>query len=332
MAIPNSPRVNATTSGALSAAVVENSFFRSLEQMEKQVPQEIKDLYIIADPSTGDSELYAQYGSSPIWTMWRRGASRKIDAITEFYYTIVNKNWSCVIQYHRDTRADDRTGTFDAKILDVSKRYAFLQVDIAAQLLESTANPDLLDTIPNTYYGLSLFNSNYTFATGGNIITGQGITTESAVRDDLFNVQERFRSMVDEANRRYWESGDVDFSNFIVIIPNNQTQVWDQIVNAQIVPGGFAQTSTKSNTLYGKGLRVYVETRLTDSNDWYVALTANPSIRPFVYQPRQEPEFIKKNMENSDHAFETGLELIGGSARAGYSVYEPRSIVKVSNA
>lgn len=331
MAIPTTPRVNATTSGALSAAVVENSFFRSLEQMEQEVPQEIRDLFIVAEPSSGQEELYAQFGSIPSFRRWDKGESRKYSAINEFYYTIVNKNWEATIQIHKDTRADDRTGTLDSKVNALAKRWAFLDVDIAAQLLESQSDADLLDSIPNSYYGLSLFNVNYAFATGGNIVSGNGITTEDAVRTDLYAAQERFRSMVDEEGKRYWESGDVDFSNFVIIIPNNQTEVWDAIINSQVLPGGFGASSTRSNVLFNRGFRVHVETRLADTTDWYIALLASPDIKPFVIQPRQDPQFIQKDMSNSDHSFDTGLELIGGDARRGYSVYEPRSIIKINN-
>ena len=332
MPIPNTPRVLATTSGALSAATVENSFFRSLDKFAQQVPPEIQEMFFVAKKSKSRQELYSQFGSTSTWKRWAEGESRKYQAFKEFYYTIVNKDYETTIMYHENTKSDDRTGTFNQRVNGAAKRWAYLDIDIAAQLLESQTNADLLDAIPNSYYGLSLFSTSYSFATNGNSINGSGYALESQIRSDLFAIQEQFRSMNDENGKRYWESGDVDFKNFVVIIPNTQTQIWKEALEATIVPGGFGQSSTKSNVLNNLGIRIYTETRLTDTNNWFVWLNASPDIKPFVIQPRQEPEFVLKDKTNSDHAFNTGMEIVGGKGRKGYSIFEPRSICRVVNA
>jgi len=331
MARPAFPRAMASDSGLRNAAVIENSFFTSLMKMEQEVPQALMDLFIDTKPSDGISGTYAMPGTVPTWRRWPRGKARQYSGLKEYYYSIVNTDWETTIQYHKNDLADDQSGNLQKQIDQAARRYAFLDIDVLVQLMEATTDVTLLESIPNTYYGLPLFSSSHSFVSGGNEVSLTGTDTVAKIETDLYAAREKFRSMTDDNGKPYWESNEADFSNFLIVAPNNNTKNFDALVNAKTILGDATAGGSRENILANKGLRLHIEPRLTNSSNWYVFLLADPTIKPFVKQPRQEPEFYLRKMDNSDHAFDTKMEAAGADARKGYSYYEARAAVKVTS-
>jgi hypothetical protein len=171
MPIPGSPNIQVSTAGALNGAIVRNSFFRSLQKEAEQRKPYLDILFAEGRRSQGAQELYGQVADNVIWRRWKKGEDRTFDAGREFFYTIIMYEWQANIHFHKNDRLDDRTGTFQRLLSSASRNYFSLFNDVAIQLLEGQTNLDLLPSIPNSYYGISLISSAHTFAPGGNLIT-----------------------------------------------------------------------------------------------------------------------------------------------------------------
>jgi hypothetical protein len=70
---------------------------------------------------------------------------------------------------------------------------------------------------------------------------------------------------------------------------------------------------------------------LTDVNDFYAILTSDPNVKPLVKVPRDDIQVVVETFPQGSYSKQSGYEYYGASARWGFSVYEPRSIVKVTN-
>ncbi|RME82485.1 MAG: hypothetical protein D6785_07805 [Planctomycetota bacterium] len=328
--IPSAPNIQVSTSGALNAAVVRNSFFRSLQREGEQRKPYLDLLFITAKKSEGIQETYAQIADNVIWRRWPKGQPRIFDAGKEFFYTIVNHEYQAGIHFHKNDRADDRTGTFVRQIDSAARNYYSLFNDIAIQLLEGQVNPDLLPSIPNSYYGISLISAAHTFVAGGNVVAGSG-TTAAQIETDIYTVLARFRNMKQEGKSYpYWGPNEVAIQSLVFIIPPGLESVFETLQKNAIIadPGGVAAGVT--NKLMNR-INYFVDTRLTDANDWYAILNADPNIKPFVRVPREDIQVVQESFPNDSYSKQTGYEYYAASARWGFSVYEPRSIVKVTN-
>lgn len=251
-----------------------------------------------------------------------------MDSGQEFYYTIVNHEYQAGIHLHKNDRMDDRTGTFQRSISAAAKSYYSLFIDIMHQLLTGTSNTELLPSIPNSYYGIALISASHTFVTGGNTFAGTG-TTEAQIKTDIFTALARFLDMQQEGKSyRYWSPEDAKLDNCVFIIPPELQEVFENLQKGSLIQGSSAGIS---NVLVNR-FKYFVESRLTDANDWYVILDADPSVKPFVRQPREELVITNEVWPSDSYSKQTGFEYYAASHRWGLSVYEPRSIVKCTNA
>lgn len=331
--IPSSPNITVSTSGALSAAAVKNSFFRSLLRMKQDKQPYLDKLFATGKKSEGVQELHAQVADNVIWRRWPKGEPRKWDSGKEFYYTIVNHEYQAGLRHHKNDRLDDRTGTFQKSLDAAARNYYSLFNEVAHQLLTATSNPELLPSIPNSYYGISLISASHTFVTGGNTFSGSG-TSATNIETDIFTGSVRFRDMKMEGKpRRYWTTDDVKVEKMIFVIPPELEKVFESLKKGNII----AQDNTAADSIAGRSnilmnrINYYVEPRLTDADDWYIIMDADPSVKPFVKVPREEIVVTNETWPNDSYSKQTGYEYYGASCRWGFSVYEPRSIIKVTN-
>ncbi|MCB0385216.1 MAG: hypothetical protein KDD43_07470 [Bdellovibrionales bacterium] len=331
--IPFSPSVSVSTSGALSAAAVRGSFLRSLLRLKEEKMPYIDLLFANGKKSEGAEELHAQIADNVIWRRWPKGKPRRMDAGQEFYYTIVNHEYEAGIKNHKNDRFDDRTGTFQQSLSSAARNYYSLFNDIGHQLLTGTSNSDLLPSIPNSYYGISLISASHSFVSGGNTFSGTGVTA-TTVETDIFTMIKRFRDMKQEGKTyKYWTPDDVKIEKIVFIIPTALEKVFESLQKGNLVAQDNAALDSiagRSNILKNR-INYYVEPRLTDANDWYGVLNADPNVKPFVKVPRSDIEVTNETWPNDSYSKQTGFEYYGASARWGFSVYEPRAICQCTN-
>lgn len=62
--------------------------------------------------------------------------------------------------------------------------------------------------------------------------------------------------------------------------------------------------------------RVLVNPGLTSSTAWFLHVTSKQSIKPFIVQMRERPNFVQQTSEENDDVFDKGEYKFGAEARA----------------
>lgn len=337
MPLKTHPRVNASTSGLLNEALDagKNAFYDSLGLRDFQ-PDPIILGAFNETTSEGAQEFHAQPKSTPRWRHWPRDAERSFQSFGELYDTIVNLDWENAINIHLNDLRDDRSGgKIRQRCMEAASRYLQLKERILLQILTAGTDAELLPSNPTDANGLALLSASHSFATGGNVLTGNGISVAELITDDLYAVVERANSVSDTVSGEPYFPNGVGFDQIRIIASGTANRkVWGEALRAVVLPGGLSATSTISNVvpieMPGIKDKIYFSPRLS-GNDWYVYFDVPGRPKPLIWQERQAPNFVETNMQNSDHARNTKHVSFNWDARFGVGIMESRLFFHINN-
>jgi hypothetical protein len=271
--------------------------------------------------------------SVPFPEFWPYGGSRTVQNFRDRYISMGKYNYDLTIAWSRWDEEDDQLGDIRPHVQMAVQRYGQLPDVLMSEYFNGTAslNPSIL----NAYDGASLFSATdgdgnaRLGITGGNIITGSGLTVAGVVHD-IAVVQRRFLNFVDPtAQKPIFSPEDVAFKNFMIIGPNEANEVFQKAANSANIKIDSGNVVSESNYLMGT-FEWQVNPYLSDTSDWYVALR-HPFWKPFAYREPGSIETIIADMQNSDAARETGEYRIHTHVRTAIGPWFPGAIVKVNN-
>lgn len=227
---------------------------------------------------------------------------------------------------------DDQLGDGSEHVKGAVDRFLQIPQKLIHEYLNGSAdlNPSLL----NSYDGASLYSAtegggaNRLGASGGNIVTGTGVTV-SAFSNDLYSVQQRFLEFTDTAGEILFSPAEVDFGKFIVVVPPELNEVAQQVAEAEYLRVDLANNTSQSNILKGK-FRVKMSNLLTDASDWFVVLD-HPYWKPFALRQARDVRSIWADMANSDRSKEYNLESLYADTRTGLGPWFVGTTIKVNN-
>ena len=260
-------------------------------------------------PSTGASNNYKWLSNWPKLRKWV--GDKVVKSLAAFKYTIENDDFEATVEVDRNDIDDDNLGIYKP------------QAEMAGQSSKEWAD-DLIYDVVNAAFTAECYDGQYFFDTDHPVGDGKG--------------------------------GSSSVSNKLTAVLSNATLAAAQASfgAAKIMMGGFKDDEGRSlncrqtKLLVGPGLedmanmlmnndkladntpnpyknqaKVVVDTRITSATFWAILDTSKP-IRPFIFQPRKKPVFVKQTDPESDGVFNRKKFKFGAEARgaAGYGLWQ----------
>lgn len=285
---------------------------------------------------------FSFYESPPHMEYWARGSAIPQDAFGSLGWETPIHEWGIRVPFSKFDRKDDQTDSLLERAADAGASAARLPQRFAMDLLQATANT--LPGIPTAPDGVGMFSATDAAGlarfgvTGGNIVTGNGVASISAILTDYYACIARWRNMLDRPYRGQprFNPSIIDAGVYI-IHPAAHERVFEEAFRQMrqgIVLGTDAGT-TPSNIIMDVGRRVelWSTSELTvDSNDWFIGLIEAPKKPLYLVDREGVREFSAiEDDNNSDHVRKYGEEYIQWERRAGAGIALPDGILKVSN-
>ena len=280
-------------------------------------------------PSSKRKEYFGYLESPPKLSRLDRGKSVSEDGFRAISYNVENLTWAASVGYYEDDLED-------LSLLDLrahAQQLARLPEQVFFQIITGASNANLLKAIPTSPDGAALFSTTAGGSarfgvTSGNLLTGAGVATSAAIRQDFWAGVQQAMQFQDTEGEPLLSEGVVD-SGVTVVFGAGNLEAFTE---------GFKQTRTLdsaavTNTIlegYSGNVRLWPTQRITD-NDWFIFFGSESVQRPVFETMRQAPRLIDEDRSNSERArrqriFSTILDM-----RSGYGINLPYGAIKVNN-
>ena len=316
--------------GALTTGLNANA---NKAYMEEQPTYEWLNMIAELDkPSDSDTENYAAPTSVSGFTRKDRGADVPMDDFGYYTWSTKNINWESAIEWHRNDRINDKTGSLYAQATSKGKLAAALDEEvIVKQLITGTADNTLLDSIPNAPDGLANFSSSTRFGlSGGNISSGSGVASAAAIRTDFFTAWSKFALMQNTKGKPY--HNQTRLKKFLVLYrPVNQEMFGSAFKQELQAFANSTSNAGVSNLVKDMKLEVTLATSsFLPDNDWYV-FCLDSGFRPYYTQKREGLRMLPQEEGNSDRARKDDMEGAIFKLYRGFGSDLPLSAWKLNN-
>lgn len=300
---------------------------------------QIMDLGITA---TNRQHEFAYFEAGPHMEYWQRGNTVPSDAMGSVQFIAKVYEWARRVKWSKFDRQDDQTQSLMDAARMAGQSAALLPERFLFDLLNnSTSLLTTLPAVPNAPDGVSLFSATDGTgaarfgATGGNLFSGGGVATLSAVLADYYKAIVRFMAFQDGKGQPLL-APDLIAGGQLIICSSADLQVFEQAfyqVRQGIVYGSNTAAAGVSNIVQdaSRNVELWPSPRLA-TGDWYVALKNSPK-KPFFLLNREGlREFTSlEGDNNSDHTRNTAEEYIQWEIREGAASALPYGIIKVDN-
>lgn len=274
-------------------------------------PKEVMP-FIMETTSDGRDEEYAWLGQSPSMNEWVD--ERKLKALNDFNYSLVNKDYEATLSVDRNSMKDDRMGAVKIRIDDLARKARIHPRKLFFEAL-------VAGTTELCYDGQPFFsNSHQDSDLSGvqtNIIAGSG-TTLANLKADIEKAEAAMRCFKDDVGEPF-DEGEVKIG---IVCHPDMVQKFREL-------NTLVQINNSSNGMKGRISVIADSCRLIDKNDWYFA-NVSEGLKPFIRQVRQKPEF--NSLEgDSDNGFMRKQYHYGVDSREvfGYGLWQ--KMIKITN-
>jgi hypothetical protein len=297
-------------------------------------------LSLVMDLSIGATNReheFAYFEAAPHMAQWTRGSSIPEDAFDSVSFTTPVYTWGRRIKWHKEDRKDDQTQSLMDVARMAGQSAALLPERFFFDLLTGSTNT--LPAVPNAPDGAAFFattagGSARFGVTDGNLLTGNGVASVSAIRTDYYNAIEQFKQMQDGKGQPLLSDEVID-SGVICVHSAADTEAMEEAflqrrqgevlgTDAGTTPSNLVQDASRNVTLWGSQ-------RLA-TGDWYVFLRSPAKRATFMLDREGIQEYSSlEGDNNSDHTRNTGEEYVQWERRAGAGIALPYSAIKINN-
>jgi len=292
--------------------------------------------------ATNNNHDFAYFEAAPHMAHWKRGESIPSDAFDSVSFNVPIYEWARRVGWSKFDRKDDQTQS----LMDVAKMAgesaALLPLRFFFDLIGPTATT--LPAVPLAPDGAAMFATTAGGAarfgvTDGNLLTGSGIATLSAVKTDYYSAIEQWKQMQDGKGQPLLSDETID-GGTVIIHPAIYTEVFEEafMQKRQGVLGPDnstdAVTSTQVSNLIqdaSRNVTLWGTSRLTVANDWYIFLKNPPKKSTFMLTREGIQEFTSLEGDNNgDHTRTTGEEYVQWEERSGAGIALPYAAIKIN--
>lgn len=301
--------------------------------------------------ATNRQHEFAYFEAAPHMDHWPRGNTVPADEMGSVTWKAYVYEWARRIKWSKFDRKDDQTQSlFDAARM-VGQSAALLPERFMFDVINGTALT--LPVIPKAPDGRDLYDtvgadgSTARFGvTSGNLLTGNGVATISAILKDYYAAVQQFLRFQDGKGQPLLIPEQVA-AGTIIIHSAEDLQAFEQAFAMQrqgvgIKNDGTMGVVTTSNVVgavqvsnvvqdASRNVQLWSSPRLA-TGDWYIFLRTPPK-KPFFTLDReglQEFQALEGD-NNSDHTRNTGEEYVQWELRQGIGVALPYGTIKINN-
>jgi hypothetical protein len=295
----------------------------------------IMDLGVGADNRRHE---FGYYEAAPHMTYWPRGATVPTEGMGSVRFTGVVHNWARRIEWHKDDRADERTGSLMDYAQGAGRSAGTLPERFLIDLILGTTTT--LPAVPLAPDGVAMFSA--TDAGGGdrfgvssgNLLSGSGVASISAVLSDYYSGIEQYMLLQDGKGEPLL-APEMVAQGVVIIHGVGNTQIFEEAflqkrqgevmgTDAGVTPSNVVQDASRNVTLWP-------HPKITD-NDWFMFLKAAPKKPTFLMVRDGIKEFqALEGDNNSDHVRTTGMEYVQWETRQGAGIALPYGAIKINN-
>ncbi len=201
--------------------------------------------------STDDFVSAFGYGETPIYpnrTPWGETPDERPHRYRT--YTAEQLRWTSSVKWLRRDRKLSNLGSIDRDALKAGRNFGTLFERLFFQIIEAGTDRQLLEAVPNQPIGVAMFSATDEAGaalfgmTGGNIVSGQTLTSGDGIRAALYATIERALTQTDPQGQPAIDEGMIE-KGVTLIAPAALTYEVHQAFKQQMV--AFAANTDTSN-------------------------------------------------------------------------------------
>lgn len=318
------------------AAGLRAEFLGTYKRMYESKRAILERVMRLGIPSTRRTEDYFYWNAAPHVIRWVRGESMTSGGFGGVKFSVLNHRWARAIEWYNEDLQDDQTKSLMQHASQLGESAAGVAERIFFQMIRVATDADLLPAVPSAPDGAAIWAATAAGAarfgaTGGNIVTGGGVTTTALIRTDYWKARQQFKLFQDGVGQPLLDESATDGSCMVIYGAANE-QIFNETFNRDLFHSVVSTTGAAvSDDLLAVGKRpiLWSTQRITD-NDWIVALTGT-LIKAVFEQTREAMQQQTATYSNSDRSRETGIESIRFWMRSGFGVALPYSAIQINN-
>ena len=333
--------VSRVDSSALLAAGLRTEFADTYEKAQNRMNDGRVAMLMDMSLSTQTRETpFGYHEAPPHIEYWPRGTAVPTESFGSVTWTTPIYEWSKRIPFSKFDRKDEQTDTMLEMARMLGASAGALEERFNFDLLTGTAGT--LPAIPTAPDGAALFSATDAAGrdrfgvSGGNLISGSGVASLSAIITDYYTAIARWRSMKDRpTGGQFLFSPEVIDQGVLIVHGSANEKIFEEAfrqIRQGVVLGTDAGT-TPTNIIQdaSRNVDLWSTARITD-NDWFVYMKGSPK-QPFYLLDREgvQEYTALADDNNSDHVRTYGEEYIQFERRAGAGIALPYGICKVNN-
>lgn len=315
---------------------LRNEFAKTWQGRYTGVEDRLGGLMELGISSDKFEEAYGYFETAPYVRRREFGDAVPVENFRSRKYLVANHSWDISVQWNAEDSLFDQLKDLERAARQSGAHFATLAERVTIQMITGASDKKLLPTVPNAPDGAAIYATTAGGAsrfgvTGGNVESGGGVATATAVRQDLFDALERFGQFQDTKGQPAMNPEVIDGN--VDIWFNNQNQqifreAFVQAFTHQVVSGDAAAVT---NIILDSGmkLRLIPTQRITD-NDWFLSLR-DFDLKPLFEQVAMPLEERVMTQENSDVSRFLKIEGIFWQTIRGFGTNLPLGTVKVNN-
>lgn len=248
-------------------------------------------------PSDAAGEDYAWLSRFPKFRKWI--GSKVVKNIAAGKYYVANEDWEATIAVKKNDLADDRLGIYKTQTLQAGESAGELH-DI------------IVDDLKNNAFTKLCFDGQYFYDTD-HAVNGASVSNKLAVA--LSNATLAAATASYGAARLAIMNFKDEEGMPLRLIPDTlEVPPALESIGRLLLESDKLQDDTPNP--YKGTAKLLVNPGLSSATAWMLHVTSKSSVKPFIVQMRQRPEFVQQTNLDSDEAFDKGIYKYGAEARA----------------
>lgn len=289
-------------------------------------------------PATNRQHEFGYFEAAPHFEQWIRGQSIPVDGFDSTNFTVPVYTWGRRVKWHNEDREDDQTQSLFDIARMAGQSAALLPERFFFDLIKNSTT--ILPAVPLAPDGAAFFSgtdgggASRFGVSGGNLLTGSGVASVSAIRTDYYNGIEQWKAFQDGKGQPLLSDEVID-SGVVIVHGSGNTEAFEEAflqrrqgevlgTDAGTTPTNLVQDASRNVTLWG--------TQRIADNDWFMFLK-NPPKKTAFFLDRKGimEESAVRGENNSDLVRDTGEEYIQWHSRSGAGIALPFGAMKVNN-
>ena len=317
---------------SLRAGILDH-LSKTWEQPYPEFDEAVKLLTYSLPASTLRTAPYVFKESVGFPNYWPIGDSRQAQGFRDRMLEITLRAYELTITWNAFNSIDDQLNDLKAHVQTAVNRYKQLPYILCSEYLNGVA--DLNPSLSNAYDGAALYSAvdgdgaPRLGATGGNIITGSGLTVAGVLKD-LASAQRRFMAFRDPTgNKPIFDESSADYTRLTIIGSPEANEVLQRASKSEYLRVDLLNTVSESNFMKGT-FKYKINPYLSDSSDLFVFIE-HPYWKTFAYRPPTSPAAAYSDINNSDRARWFNEEGFYTHVRLGIAPFFPCATIKINN-